>query len=80
MKVKLKTEKQLKKLVKEGKIKLLSTSDEGSVVYGVPSGPYTFLFQFHKSAHGEVYEVVDADHCITKHEYDPRDILFKEVK
>jgi hypothetical protein len=76
--VKLKSHDKLKKLVKEGKIKILNASDCGEwVTYGVVDGAYTHIYNVSTFDHDQDFEVTKLDNSISENQLNRLGVLFE---
>lgn len=77
-KVKMKSEKEFKEMVKNGDLKFLSSSDSGEVShYGTATSPMHVMGVWWHD-HDEEYLVVDHPNPISKESYERMKIMFKE--
>lgn len=78
-KVRLKSQKAFKKLVRSGEIELLGVSDDGEVThYGTKGNPSHILTVWWDS-YGDEYLVVDHENPISKDSYEMRKVFFEEI-
>lgn len=79
MRVKMKSQEEIKQMYKDGLIEVLHTSDDGETThYGIKDGGLTHVFTLSYDEYGAEYEVVDFENIVSKSAYDRVKILFKE--
>jgi hypothetical protein len=77
-KVKLKSYLELKKLIKAGKVELISTSDSGEYIHlGVKDGGMTYVFSAYFEDFGSYYEVTKLDNHISEDQLKRLEVLFE---
>jgi hypothetical protein len=78
-KVKLKSYSELKKLIRLGKVELITSSDSGEyMTVGVKDGGVTHLFGLCVEEFGEYFEVTKLDNHISENQLDRLRILFDD--
>lgn len=78
-KVKLKSYLELKELIKQGKIELISTSDSGEYIHlGVKDGGMTYVFSAYFEDFGSDFEVTKLDNHISENQLKRLKILFND--
>jgi hypothetical protein len=76
--VKLKSINKLKKLEREGRIKIIHVSDSGEwITYGIPDGALTHLLNVYIEDHGQEYQVTKLDNSISESSLKRLSILFE---
>lgn len=77
-KVKLKSYSELKELIKQGKIELISTSDSGEYIHlGVKDGGMTHIFSVYFEDFGSDFEVTTLDNHISESQLARLGVLFE---
>jgi hypothetical protein len=78
-KVKLKSYSELKELIKQGKIELISSSDSGEYIHlGVKDGGMTHVFSAYFEDFGSDFEVTKLDNHISENQLKRLKILFND--
>jgi hypothetical protein len=77
-KVKLKSYSELKELIKQRKVELISSSDSGEYLHlGVKDGGMTHIFSIHFEDFGSDFEVTKLDNHISESQLNRLRILFE---
>lgn len=78
-KVKLKSNKEINELIRQGLVELLGSSDSGEIVhYGVKDGGQTHVISCWYDDYGTEYLVVDHEQPMGRTSYNNRKIMFEE--
>lgn len=78
-KVKLKSYSELKKLIRLGKVELISSSDSGEyITVGVKDGALTHVFSTYCEDYGSTFEVTTLDNHISESQLNRLRILFDD--
>lgn len=78
-KVKLKSYSELKKLIRLGKVELITSSDSGEyITVGVKDGAMTHIFAAHVEDFGTDFEVTKLDNHISESQLNRLRILFND--
>jgi len=80
MRVKLKSQEEFKRMVREGEVKTIGGSDSGAVTHYGTAGKTTHVLSVDYDEYGQEFLVVDHPNPISREDYERRKVFFKEER